>query len=143
MVALGALIWEASNPDGTSIVALIITGCLLGASLALAYAPWMANFSENAEDIDPRLQGTAWGLFAFVTKAIAVVVLLVAPLVVAASGWSTWLIVSLVCLAAFGIAILFFEGPWRRRDLAGTAAGDVVLSGQAPTAQAAPTASVD
>ena len=96
--------------------------------LALAYSPWMANFSENAEDIDPRLQGTAWGLFAFVTKAVAVIVLIVAPLVVAAAGWSTWLVVSLVCLAAFGIAILFFEGPWRRRDLVGTAAGEVVLT---------------
>jgi OPA family glycerol-3-phosphate transporter-like MFS transporter len=113
---------------------LMVTGLLLGGSLALAYAPWMANFSENAEDVDPRLQGTAWGLFAFVTKAVAVIVLVAAPLVVASAGWSGWLIVSLVCLAAFGIAILFFEGPWRRSQLTGTAAGEAVL---------APTASVD
>jgi MFS family permease len=128
LVALGALIWEAANPERTSILALMLTGMLLGGSLALAYAPWMANFSENAEDIDPRLQGTAWGLFAFVTKAMAVVVLLVAPLVVAASGWVGWLVVSAVCLAAFGIAILFFEGPWRRRQLTGTPAGEAVLT---------------
>ncbi|MCO1653751.1 MFS transporter [Pseudonocardia humida] len=133
LVVLGVLIWMTGNPESTSTIGLMITGMLLGGSLALAYAPWMANFSENAEDIDPRLQGTAWGLFAFVTKVIAVVVLLVAPLVVASVGWSGWLIVSLVCLAAFGIAILFFEGPWRRSQLAGTAAGDAVL---APTASA-------
>ena len=62
------------------------------------------------------------------------IVLVVAPLVVAAAGWYGGLIVSFVCLAAFGVAILFFEGPWRRSQLAGTAAGDEVL---------APTASVD
>jgi MFS family permease len=134
LVVLGVLIWMTDHPESTSMAGLMVTGLLLGGSLALAYAPWMANFSENAEDIDPRLQGTAWGLFAFVTKAIAVVVLVAAPLVVASAGWSGWLIVSLVCLAAFGIAILFFQGPWRRAQLTGTAAGDAVL---------APTASVD
>lgn len=134
LVVLGVLIWMTGHPESTSTIGLMITGMLLGGSLALAYAPWMANFSENAEDIDPRLQGTAWGLFAFVTKAMAVVVLLVAPLVVAAAGWSGWLVVSLVCLALFGVAILFFEGPWRRSQLVGTAAGDEVLT---------PTASVD
>jgi MFS family permease len=127
LVVLSVLVWMTANPQSTSIVALMVTGMLLGASLALAYAPWMANFSENAEDIDPRLQGTAWGLFAFVTKVMAVVVLLVAPLVVASSGWYGWLLVTLVCLAAFGIAIAFFEGPWRRRQLEGTPAAESVL----------------
>jgi MFS family permease len=122
LVVLGVLVWMTANPQGTSIAALVVTGMLLGSCLALAFAPWMANFSENAEDIDPRLQGTTWGLFAFVTKVMAVVVLLVAPLVVAAAGWSSWLLVTLVCLAAFGIAILFFEGPWRRQQLDGTPA---------------------
>lgn len=122
LIVLGVLIWMTGNPQATSTAALMITGMLLGASLALAYAPWMANYSENAEDIDARLQGTAWGLFAFVTKAIAVVVLLVAPLVVAGSGWQGWLIVSMVCLAAFGIAIVFFRGPWRRPRAEETAA---------------------
>lgn len=125
---LGVLIWETANPQSVSSLGLMITGSLLGGSLALAYAPWMANFSENAEDIDPRLQGTAWGLFAFVTKAIAVLVLLGAPLVVASASWTTWLWVSLVCLAAFGVAILFFEGPWRRRQLVGTPAEETVLA---------------
>jgi OPA family glycerol-3-phosphate transporter-like MFS transporter len=116
------------HPESTSIPALMVTGLLLGGSLALAYAPWMANFSENAEDIDPRLQGTAWGLFAFVTKVVAVIVLIGAPLVVERSGWSGWLVVTLVCMAAFGIAIAFFQGPWRRRQLAGTPAGESVLA---------------
>jgi OPA family glycerol-3-phosphate transporter-like MFS transporter len=128
LVALGVLIWESANPDRTSTLGLMLTGMLLGGSLALAYAPWMANFSENTEDIDPRLQGTAWGLFAFVTKVMAVIVLLVAPQVVEASGWTGWLVVSAVCLAAFGIAVLFFQGPWRRQQLSGTPAGEAVLT---------------
>jgi OPA family glycerol-3-phosphate transporter-like MFS transporter len=74
----------------------------------------MANYSEDAEDVDPRLQGTAWGLFGFLTKAIAVVGLLVIPHVVEATSWQTWLVVSLVCLALFAPAVFLFHGPWRR-----------------------------
>jgi hypothetical protein len=107
----------------------MVTGLLLGGSLALAYSPWMANFSENAEDIDPRLQGSAWGLFAFVTKAIAVLVLLVAPLVVASIGWSGWLGVTVAGLVVFGVAIPFFQGPWRRSQLPAPAAEAVVEKG--------------
>ncbi|MGI5155398.1 MFS transporter [Microbispora sp. CA-102843] len=93
---------------------LMIVGALLGGSLGVAYGPWMANYSEDAEDVDPRLQGTAWGLFGFLTKAIAVVGLLVIPHVVEATSWQTWLVVSLVCLALFGPAVFLFHGPWRR-----------------------------
>ncbi|WP_232665012.1 MFS transporter [Pseudonocardia sp. TRM90224] len=114
LLVLAVLIWMTANPQSTSVPALMITGSLLGGALAMAYAPWMANYSENAEDIDPRLQGTAWGLFSFATKIIAVGVLLVSPHVVAAVGWDGWLVVTMVCLAAFGIAIVFFKGPWRR-----------------------------
>ncbi|MBB2748896.1 UNVERIFIED_ORG: OPA family glycerol-3-phosphate transporter-like MFS transporter [Microbispora rosea subsp. rosea] len=93
---------------------LMIVGALLGGSLGVAYGPWMANYSEDAEDVDPRLQGTAWGLFGFLTKAIAVVGLLVIPHVVEATSWQTWLVVSLVCLALFAPAVFLFHGPWRR-----------------------------
>ena len=93
---------------------LMIVGALLGGSLGVAYGPWMANYSEDAEDVDPRLQGTAWGLFGFLTKAIAVIGLLVIPHVVEATSWQTWLVVSLVCLALFGPAVFLFHGPWRR-----------------------------
>lgn len=100
--------------EGVSSGMLMIVGALLGGSLGVAYAPWMANYSEDAEDVDPRLQGTAWGLFGFLTKAIAVVGLLVIPHVVEATSWQTWLVVSLVCLALFAPAVVLFHGPWRR-----------------------------
>ena len=93
---------------------LMLTGALLGASLAAVYGPWMANYSEDAEDVDPRLQGTAWGIFGFFSRTTAVLVLLVAPRVVAATSWQTWLSISLVCLLLFVPAVFFFGGPWRR-----------------------------
>ncbi|MBX6386615.1 MAG: MFS transporter [Microbispora sp.] len=108
---------------------LMVVGALLGGTLGVAYAPWMANYSEDAEDVDPRLQGTAWGLFGFLTKAIAVVGLLVIPHVVEATSWQTWLVVSLVCLALFAPAVFLFHGPWRRaraRAVNGPGAGIAV-----------------
>ncbi|MFC6066465.1 hypothetical protein [Streptomyces ochraceiscleroticus] len=74
----------------------------------------MANFSENAEDVDPRLQGTAWGVFSFLTKAMAVLVLLIVPHVVEAYGWRAWLFVAVCCMALFVPVSLLFRGPWRR-----------------------------
>lgn len=97
-------------------VQLMITGALLGGALACAYAPWMANYSENAEDVDPRLQGTAWGIFGFLTKAVAFLVLLVAPSVVERVGWQPWLYVCLAGLVLFIPAIFVFHGPWRRTE---------------------------
>jgi OPA family glycerol-3-phosphate transporter-like MFS transporter len=94
---------------------LMICGALLGGTLAFAYAPWMANYSENAEDVDPRLQGTAWGVFAFITKFIAFLVLIAAPMVVGATGsWQPWLYVCLAGLVLFIPAVFMFHGPWRR-----------------------------
>ncbi|MEV4291591.1 MFS transporter [Nonomuraea bangladeshensis] len=101
---------------GVSSGTLMVVGALLGGSLGVAYAPWMANYSEDAEDADPRLQGTAWGLFGFLSKGIAVIGLLVIPRVVEATGWQTWLYVALGCLVLFVPAILMFNGPWRRTD---------------------------
>ncbi|MFF3489724.1 MFS transporter [Streptomyces sp. NPDC002795] len=101
---------------------IAITGALLGGVMGCAYGPWMANFSENAEDVDPRLQGTAWGVFTFLTKAMGVVVLLVVPRVVESHGWRAWLVVCGCCMAVFVPASLFFRGPWRRPKAAPAAA---------------------
>jgi len=97
---------------------LMIAGALLGATLAMAYAPWMANYSENAEDVDPRLQGTAWGVFGFLTKFVACLVLVVCPIVVKASlgSWQPWLYVCLAGMVLFIPAVFLFHGPWRRSE---------------------------
>ncbi len=93
---------------------IAVTGALLGGAMGCAYGPWMANYSENAEDIDPRLQGTAWGVFTFLTKGVAVVVLVLVPHVVESHGWHGWLFIAVGCMALFIPASLLFRGPWRR-----------------------------
>ncbi|MEV6229863.1 MFS transporter [Saccharopolyspora shandongensis] len=100
--------------DTISIGQLLVTGALLGAGMGAAYAPWMANYSENTEDIDPRLQGSAWGVFSFLTRVMAVLVLFLMPRVVAATSWSAWLSIALVCMVLFLPVMLLFRGPWRR-----------------------------
>lgn len=107
---LAVLMGRSAVPAGE----LMVTGALLGAALAVAFGPWMANFSEDAEDVDPRLQGTAWGIFGFASRATAVLVLLVVPPVVAATSWRTWLVISLGCLLLFVPAVFLFGGRWRR-----------------------------
>lgn len=100
--------------DDVSHLHVAVTGALIGGAMGCSFGPWMANFSENAEDVDPRLQGTAWGIFSFLTKAMAVVVLLVVPHVVESHGWRGWLFVAVFCMALFVPASLLFRGPWRR-----------------------------
>jgi OPA family glycerol-3-phosphate transporter-like MFS transporter len=92
----------------------MVTGALLGSSLAAAFGPWLANYSEDAEDVDPRLQGTAWGIFGFVSRIMAVLVLLAVPPVVAATSWRIWLVIALGCLLLFVPAVFLFGGHWRR-----------------------------
>ena len=127
LAVLLVLVWLIGR-DSVSIPALMVTGLFLGGLLGAAYSPWMANFSEDAENIDPRLQGTAWGLFSFLVKGMAVVVLLVAPQVVAATNWQVWMGVTAGCMVVFGVAICFFGGPWRRT------APDAVAQASVPAA---------
>ncbi|MFB4319195.1 MFS transporter [Actinomadura sp. 21ATH] len=107
--------------ESASVPELMITGALIGASMGFAYCPWMASYSEDTEDIDPRLQGTAWGIFGFLTKGMAVVALIVIPRVVEAADWHVWLLVALFCLALFIPLVFFFKGPWTRQELAAEA----------------------
>ncbi|WP_051217875.1 MFS transporter [Nocardioides insulae] len=117
-VAMIGCAWLAvvmATPDSASIGAVAASGLLVGVGLAVGYAPWMANYSENTEDIDARLQGLAWGMFSFITRGIGVVVLVAAPLVVDAGSWRSWILVSIGGLVAFLVASFFFEGPVLRR----------------------------
>ncbi|MCA2228340.1 MFS transporter [Nonomuraea aurantiaca] len=82
--------------------------------LGVAYVPWMANFSEDAEDVDPRLQGAALGLWGMVVRVMIVALLVISPMVVAASGWGTWLWVALAGQVVFLLSIAAFKGSWRR-----------------------------
>jgi len=117
--ALGGLVGIAYlitlvNAGDAGIGQLIVVNALLGTVMAAAYAPWMALFSEDVEDIRPDRQATAWGGYGLAVRLMIVVVLLVAPTVAAdGTSWARWLVVALVCNALFVPAILLFGGGWR------------------------------
>jgi len=121
---------------------LMITGALLGAGLATAYGPWMASYSEDADDADARLQGTAWGVFGFGSRLVAVIVLLAVPVTVAECGWRAWFCISLIALVLFVPAVRWFGGPWRPGAPVSAAARrsriTVDGSGLAPSSRSAP-----
>ncbi|MFI6595888.1 MFS transporter [Nonomuraea sp. NPDC050536] len=98
---------EVSSAHVTLVYALLFL------FMGVAYVPWMANFSENAEDVDSRLQGAALGIWGMVVRVMIVVLLIVAPRVVAVGGWQTWLLVGLVGQAIFLASMAAFKGRWR------------------------------
>ncbi len=131
VVVAGYLVLLASR--GTASTAhLTATFAALGGCLAAAYAPWMANYSEDSEDADPRLQGTAWGVFGFLSRITAVLVLVIVPGVVAAVGWHSWLAISSVCLLLFVPAVFGFGGRWRNTRIP-TPADDLSRCAAAPS----------
>jgi OPA family glycerol-3-phosphate transporter-like MFS transporter len=87
---------------------------LLFLFMGIAYVPWMANFSENAEDVESRLQGSALGLWGMVVRIMIVVLLVVSPMVVEAGGWGSWLLVALAGQVVFLISMVAHKGRWRR-----------------------------
>lgn len=93
---------------------------LLYLFMGVAYVPWMANFSENAEDVESRLQGSALGIWGMVVRVMIVVLLVVSPVVVEAGGWQTWLGVALAGQVVFLISMAAFKGRWRRTALIAT-----------------------
>ncbi|MFC5818829.1 MFS transporter [Nonomuraea harbinensis] len=100
---------------GASATHVVVVYALLFLALGIAYVPWMANFSENAEDVDARLQGSALGLWGMVVRVMIVAMLVVSPQVVAAAGWETWLMVGLGGQVLFLLTLAAFKGPWLTR----------------------------
>ncbi|GAA4066691.1 MFS transporter [Nonomuraea soli] len=86
---------------------------LLFVFLGLAYVPWMAGFSEDAEDVDPRLQGAALGMWGMVVRIMVVVLLVSATQVAETSGWATWLFIAMAGQVVFLVSIAAFRGRWR------------------------------
>lgn len=97
---------------GVPAAQVTVVYALLYLFMGIAYVPWMANFSENAEDVDPRLQGSALGIWGMVVRVMIVVMLVVSPMVVEASGWRTWLIVGLAGQVVFLASMAAFKGRW-------------------------------
>ncbi|MEU7857521.1 MFS transporter [Nonomuraea sp. NPDC049141] len=102
---------------GATIGRVTLVYAILFLVLGVAYVPWMANFSEDAEDVDPRLQGAALGLWGMVVRVMIVALLVISPMVVKAGGWGTWLWVALAGQVIFLASVAAFKGSWRRPRL--------------------------
>ncbi|MFC7392893.1 MFS transporter [Scopulibacillus cellulosilyticus] len=106
-----ATLFGQDIPEGQ----MIIYTSLLGGLMGICYGPWMALFSENAEDIKASLQSAAWGLWGFVIRVIAVVILIIAPVVVAMHGWGAWMWISAISALIYVPLVFTARGPWFRR----------------------------
>jgi OPA family glycerol-3-phosphate transporter-like MFS transporter len=114
LVAMGYLAWLVRSGHASPLHVLVVNA-LLGTALAVAFAPWMALYSEDVEDIRPELQATAWGLFGLAVRFMIVALLVLAPTVTDAAGtWFPWLLVAMVCNAALVPAVFLFGGSWSR-----------------------------
>jgi OPA family glycerol-3-phosphate transporter-like MFS transporter len=117
------------HADTTSTQTLVIMGALIGGAMGATYSPWMAMYSENAEDIDPRLQGYAWGMYNSIIRVVITIAVLYAPVVVGRTGsWREWFILSAICVVPFAIAIFFFKGPWTRAQVKNRANSSMPLA---------------
>ncbi|WP_157245603.1 MFS transporter [Nonomuraea typhae] len=99
--------------SGTSATRVTVLFALMFLFMGVAYVPWMANFSENAEDVESRLQGAALGIWGMVVRVMIVALLVISPGVVAAGGWQTWLGVALAGQVIFLASMAAFKGGWR------------------------------
>jgi MFS family permease len=92
---------------------ITVASVLIGALLGITFVPWLANFSENAEDVQASLQGTALGIWGAAVRIMVVGLLIGAPIVAAAASWSTWVAIITVAHGLFIPAVFVFKGPWR------------------------------
>lgn len=102
---------------------MIVATSLLGGLMGIAYGPWMALFSENAEDIKASLQSAAWGLWGFIIRVVGVVIAIGAPLIVAEKGWGTWMWIAAITALVYIPIIFTAKGPWFNKKMK----NDVVL----------------
>ncbi|MEO3870063.1 MFS transporter [Nonomuraea sp. B12E4] len=114
VLTAGALAYFISLAGpGVPTAQVTIVYALLFLFMGIAYVPWMANFSEDAEDVESRLQGSALGIWGMVVRVMIVVMLVVSPPIVEAGGWETWLAVALAGQVVFLASMVAFKGRWR------------------------------
>ncbi len=123
-VSLLLLLWWVRNffPP-LSPAALGAITLILGATLASAYIPWCAFFSEYLEDLSPALQATGWSFFQMIYRTW---IAFSGPLllwVAAHYGWDTWMWAMVGGAAIFLLSQLAVRGHWRPATATAPAAG--------------------
>ncbi len=82
--AIGGTIWlerVTANPN-TGYYTLVVLTSLTAAMLAVAYAPWMASYTETVEAKNPALVATGLAVWGYVLRVVVAVAALLTPIVV-------------------------------------------------------------
>jgi MFS family permease len=102
---------------GVSFTTMALILSLLSTSLACAYAPWFASFTETLEAYNPGLIATGSSLYGFATRLVGVPFGIIIPHIVGspietASGWRTWFYACIGCVVVFVPFIFTMHGRW-------------------------------
>jgi MFS family permease len=84
MVMMGFLINQTGHPH-TGYYANVLVIVLLAVSIALAYAPWMANYTEQVESHNPALTASGLAVWGWILRITVALSFLVLPYVITTS----------------------------------------------------------
>ncbi len=84
MVMLGFLIYQTGHPE-TGYYASVVVVVLLALFNSVAYAPWMANYTEQVESHNPALTATGLAIWGWILRITVALSFLVLPYVVTTS----------------------------------------------------------
>jgi MFS family permease len=85
MIMTGLLIAQAGHPH-TGYYGNVVIVVLLGISIALAYTPWMASYTERVEAHNPALAATGLAIWGWLLRLVVAASFLVMPLVITTSN---------------------------------------------------------
>jgi MFS family permease len=125
------LLVGANLPLGTPESTLVLVWSATGFCAGFIYPAWCAIYSETAESISPHGVGRAFGITATLSPIAGLFLNLGLPRVVAAFGWSTWMMVAGACCFGAAILVAFGEGPWwvpKRERVVSVAPAPVALA---------------
>ena len=84
MVMLGFLIVQTGRPH-TGYYANVLVIVLLAVSISIAYAPWMANYTEQVESHNPALTASGLAVWGWILRITVALSFLVLPYVITTS----------------------------------------------------------
>ncbi len=84
MVMMGFLIVQTGHPH-TGYYSNVLVIVLLAVSIALAYAPWMANYTEQVESHNPALTASGLAVWGWILRITVALSFLVLPYVITTS----------------------------------------------------------
>ncbi len=84
MVMLGFLIIQTGHPH-TGYYSNVLVIVLLAVSISFAYAPWMANYTEQVESHNPALTATGLAIWGWILRITVALSFLVLPYVITTS----------------------------------------------------------